>query len=253
MLKIKRLRVTVAGKKVVNGIDLEVGPGEIHALMGPNGSGKSSLAHALMGHPSYEVDTQKGSIKLDGKELMEMSPDERAQAGLFLAFQYPVEIAGVRVLKFLKEARNARFETDANKQFKSLFELKKYCEKLAQELKVKPELLGRGLNEGFSGGEKKRLEILQMAVLEPKYAILDETDSGLDIDAIKAVALGVRQIAKRFNTGVVVITHYQRILKYLKPSHVHVMVGGRMVEEGGMEIVKRLEEKGYEVSDKAKK
>ena len=266
MLKIRNLRVLVEGKEVVRGVSLGVKSGEVHAVMGPNGSGKSSLAHALAGHPAYTIGVgnvkfqisnskqtsniksqiQNSSVMMDGEDLLEMSPDERARAGLFLAFQYPVEVPGVRVVKFLKEARNVRFEDMPKKQFDSALKLRNYLEELGGELGVKKELLRRGLNEGFSGGEKKRLEILQMALIEPKYAVLDETDSGLDIDAVKAVAKGVRKIVKKHDTGVIVITHYQRILKYLKPDFVHVMVEGKIVESGGMEIVKKLEKRGYE-------
>lgn len=245
-------------------------PGEIHAVMGPNGSGKSTLAYTLAGHPSYEVEKKKeilrqsgfthetriaqddklSGVYLDGENVLEMSPDERAQAGLFLAFQYPVEVFGVKVDKFLYLAHKARFGESATKKFPSLLSFRGHLLKLADELEVNPEMLKRGLNEGFSGGEKKRLEILQMAVLEPKYAILDETDSGLDIDAIKAVAHGVKKIVDKYQTGILIITHYQRILKYLKPDHVHVMIAGKIAESGGIEVVERLEKKGYGINDR---
>lgn len=268
MFEIEDLRVVVGAKKVVRGVSLKVAPGEIQAIMGPNGSGKSSLAYALAGHPSYGV---KGKVEIDGADLLVLSPDERAKAGFFLAFQYPVEVAGVKVGRFLWQAYQARFGEEvlrqsgalhdsrsaqddradlkslsAQSRIRSALEFKNHVEGLADELEVDREFLSRGLNEGFSGGEKKRLEILQMAVLEPKYAVLDETDSGLDIDAIKAVASGVRKIVSKYNTGVVVITHYQRVLKYLQPDKVHVMVEGKIVESGGGEVAERLEKKGYQ-------
>jgi Fe-S cluster assembly ATP-binding protein len=186
-----------------------------------------------------------GSVKLDGEEMIEKAPDERANAGLFLAFQYPVEVAGVKVNHFLRLAYEARFVDQPKKKFKSVLDFRKHVDKLADELQVRKDLLKRGLNEGFSGGEKKRVEILQMAVLEPKFAILDETDSGLDVDAIKAVAAGVKKIIKKYNTGIVVITHYQRILKYLKPDFVHVMVKGKIVKSGNRQFAAELEKEGY--------
>lgn len=242
-LTISNLHVSVDEKEILKGIDLQVKPGEIHAVMGPNGSGKSTLAYSLAGHPFYDV--TKGKAEFDGENLFDSSPDERANKGFFLAFQYPVEVSGVKVQHFLRLAHQARFANQPDKQFKTVLAFRKHLEKLADELQVKKELLTRGLNEGFSGGEKKRLEILQMAVLEPEFAVLDETDSGLDIDAIKAVSTGVKKIVKKYNTGIIVITHYQRILKYLKPDFVHVLVNGKIVESGGFEIVKRLEKQGY--------
>lgn len=244
-LQIKKLRVSIADNQVLKGIDLEVKPGEVHALMGPNGSGKSTTAYSLAGHPDYEV-SPKSKVLLDRQDVLALSPDERAQAGLFLAFQYPVEIPGVKVNNFLRHAHQARFADEPEKQFEKVIDFRRHLEQLAEKFQVKKSLLSRGLNEGFSGGEKKRLEILQMAVLEPKYAVLDETDSGLDIDAIKIVANGVRKIVDEYQTGVVVITHYQRILEYLKPDFVHVLVGGNMVESGGPELVAKLEKEGYQ-------
>lgn len=248
MLQIKNLKVSVEDKEVLKGVSLEVNPGEIHAIMGPNGSGKSTTAYTLAGHPAYEVlglRVQGTRVSLEGEDLLDMSPDERAQAGLFLAFQYPVEVPGVKVDKFLRMAHQARFGEESEKEYPTLISFRKHLLKLAKELEVNPDLLKRGLNEGFSGGEKKRLEILQMAVLEPKYAVLDETDSGLDIDAIKAVAKGIKKIVKKYNTGIMVITHYQRILKYLKPDFVHVFVDGKIKQSGGKELAKELEKSGY--------
>jgi Fe-S cluster assembly ATP-binding protein len=229
--------------EILHGLDLEIKPGEIHAVMGPNGSGKSTLAYTLAGHPSYEVG--KGSVELNGEDILEKAPDERAAAGLFLAFQYPIEVPGVKVQNFLRLAYEARFADQPERKFPSVLAFRQHLEKLADELHVNKALLKRGLNEGFSGGEKKRLEILQMAVLEPTYAILDETDSGLDVDAIQAVALGVKKIVEKYNTGILVITHYQRILKYLQPDFVHVVVKGKIVESGSGELAQKLESEGY--------
>lgn len=244
-LELRQITVSVDQKQIVHGLDLTVKPGEIHAIMGPNGSGKSSLAKALAGHPEYQLG-QGSQVRLNDRDLVELSPDERSQAGLFLAFQYPVEVPGVKVERFLRLAHQARFAEQPERQFAKAIEFRRYLEDLAQQLQVKPELLRRGLNEDFSGGEKKRLEVLQMAVLAPQYAILDETDSGLDIDAIKAVAHGVRHLIDRDHTGIIIITHYQRILDYLTPDRVHVMHQGRLVESGGPELVLRLEKTGYE-------
>lgn len=243
-LQIKNLQARIEEKDILKGVTLSIKPGEIHAVMGPNGSGKSTLASTLAGHPSYEV--TGGSVTLDGQDLLEKSPDERSQLGLFLAFQYPVEVPGVSVQNFLRHSYEARFADQPEKKFAKVIEFRRYLAGLAEELRINPDFLTRGLNEGFSGGEKKQLEILQMAVLEPEFAILDETDSGLDIDAIKKVAAGVKQIIEKESTGALVITHYRRILEYLKPDVVHVMVDGRIVETGGWELVERLEEKGYE-------
>ena len=254
-LNLKNIFVSVVNQQtekrtpILHGINLTVKPGEIHAIMGPNGSGKSTLAYTLAGHPCYELDDpekHKTEISIDGQDLIEMSPDQRAAAGLFLAFQYPVEVPGVKVQNFLRLAYNARFADQPARLFPTVLAFRKHLESLAKELKVNPELLKRGLNEGFSGGEKKRVEILQMAVLEPKYAVLDETDSGLDVDAIKAVAEGVKKIIAKYNTGVIVITHYQRILEYLKPNFVHMAKAGKIVRSGGAEFAAELESKGYE-------
>jgi len=242
-LHIKQLKVSVEGKSILKGLSLQIKPGEVHAVMGPNGSGKSTLASALAGHPSYEV--TGGSVLLDGESLLEKAPDERAQAGLFLAFQYPVEIPGVSVQNFMRRAYEARFIDEPDRKFASILDFRRHLVNVAAGLQIDESFLVRGLNEGFSGGEKKQLEILQMAVLEPKYAILDETDSGLDIDAIKKVARGVKHIIATHGTGAIVITHYQRILDYLKPDFVHVVVAGRIVRSGGPELVAELEKSGY--------
>lgn len=238
MVKIQNLCVSVEGKQILNGVDIEIKSGEIHAIMGPNGSGKSTLAYTLAGHPKYQVDG--GEVLLDGVNILNQSPDLRARSGLFLAFQYPVEIVGVSVQNFLRVAYEAKFG-----KLKSILEFRKHLQELAEELHVKKELVERSVNDGFSGGEKKRVEILQMAALQPKYAVLDETDSGLDVDAIKTVAEGVRAIVKKHKTGVIVITHYQRILKYLKPDKVHVMVKGKIIKSGGKSFAQELEKSGY--------
>lgn len=243
VLQISDLKVAVEEKQILNGVSLTLKPGEVHAVMGPNGSGKSTLAYTLAGHPGYKVTA--GSVQLNGQNLLSLSPDQRSALGLFLAFQYPMEIPGVKVQNFLRLAYEARFADQSEKKFASVLAFRQHLEKLADELQVPRELLKRGLNEGFSGGEKKRLEILQMAVLEPRYAILDETDSGLDVDAIKAVAAGVKKIVKKYHTGVLVITHYQRILKYLQPDVVHVLVKGVITQTGGKELAKKIESSGY--------
>lgn len=237
MLKITNLHVVVEGKEILRGVDLVVKSGEIHAIMGPNGSGKSTLAYAIVGHPAYklQITNAKCKIELDGKSLIDKTPDERAKMGLFLAFQYPVAVEGVTVEQLLRKV--------AGKGLSAL-EFRKYLEKEAGKLGIKTELLRRSINDGFSGGEKKRVEILQLAVMKPRYAILDETDSGLDIDALRAVARGVGRVA-RSGTGVILITHYQRILKFVKPDWVHVMVGGRIVKSGGREVAEALEKEGY--------
>lgn len=242
-LTIHNLQAKIDDKQILKGVNLEVQKGEIHAIMGPNGSGKSTLANVLAGNPFYEVMQSSSAVGLDETDILDLSPDERAQRGLFLAFQYPVEVPGVSVERFLREAYRARIGETAKKM--SALEFRQYVEGLAEELHVKPELLKRGLNEGFSGGEKKRLEILQMAVLQPEYAILDETDSGLDIDAIKAVADGVKTVIKKYQTGVIIITHYQRILDYIQPDFVHVMIDGQIVRSGDFSLVGELESSGY--------
>ncbi|NIS79751.1 MAG: Fe-S cluster assembly ATPase SufC [Anaerolineales bacterium] len=243
-LEIRDLHVSVESAEILKGVNLEVKQGEIHALMGPNGTGKSTLAYALMGHPNFEI--TKGKARYNGEDLLDLDPDARARRGLFLAFQYPVAIPGVSLANFLRMAINAkRKEKDAEDKGISIPEFRKLLKQKMDLLEMSHEFAGRYLNEGFSGGEKKRAEILQLAVLEPEIAILDETDSGLDIDALKIVSTGVNALAGP-NLGVLIITHYQRILNYIKPDYVHVMLDGRIVESGGAELALQLEEQGYE-------
>jgi Fe-S cluster assembly ATP-binding protein len=246
LLKLENLHVALEdGTEIVKGVDLEVDLNEVHAIMGPNGSGKSTLAYALMGHPAYEI--TEGRIIFDGEDVTEMAADERAQRGLFLAFQYPHAIPGVTVTSFLRSAINAvrKARNDGVDDPMPVPEFRKELLEQMDRLKVSRELASRYLNDGFSGGEKKRVEILQMAILRPKIAVLDETDSGLDIDALKIVASGVNRLVGP-DLGALVITHYQRILTYIKPDFVHVFVGGRIVEEGGPELAEKLEASGYE-------
>ena len=241
MLKIENLQVSVGEQDILNGLDLDVNPGEVHAIMGPNGSGKSTLAYVLAGRDGYDV--KGGSVLYEGEELLEMEPEERAAAGLFLAFQYPIEIPGVANMYFLRTALNSILRAREQNEIDAATFLKLVREK-AKVVGVKPELLKRAVNFGFSGGEKKRNEILQMAVLEPKLAILDETDSGLDIDALRTVADGVNQL-RAPDRAMVVITHYQRLLDYIVPDKVHVMLNGRIVRSGGKELALELEKSGY--------
>src|SRR6187431_3390705 len=246
LLEITNLHVALEdGTEIVKGVDLAVDTDSKHAIMGPNGSGKSTLAYALMGHPAYEI--SEGEILLDGVDVSELGADERAQKGLFLAFQYPHAIPGVTVTSFLRSAINAKRKA-ANGGEENPVPVKEFRTELLaamEHLKVPRELAQRYLNDGFSGGEKKRVEILQMAMLKPRVAVLDETDSGLDIDALKIVATGVKDLVGP-TMGALVITHYQRILNYIKPDFVHVFVGGRIVEEGGPELAHKLEAEGYE-------
>ena len=241
MLEIKNLHVTVEGKEILNGIDLAVAPGEVHAVMGPNGSGKSTLAYVMTGRTGYEV--TGGGILYQGRDLLEMAPEDRAAEGLFLAFQYPVEIPGVPNTTFLKEAVNALRKHRGETPLDAMQFLKLLRQK-TQTLGMSDDMLKRAVNVGFSGGEKKRNEILQMAVLEPKLAVLDETDSGLDIDALKTVAEGVNAL-RTPERAMLVITHYQRLLNYIVPDHVHVLAKGRIVRSGGPELAQELEDKGY--------
>lgn len=241
LLKIENLHARVAGKDILKGLSLEVKAGEVHAIMGPNGAGKSTLGNILSGRDGYEVTA--GTVEFDGKPLLELEPEERAAAGVFLAFQYPVEIPGVNNTYFLRSALNAQRKARGESELDSMQFLKLVREKLAV-LHLKDELLHRGVNEGFSGGEKKRNEIFQLAVLEPKLAILDETDSGLDIDALKNVADGVNAL-RSAERSFLVITHYQRLLDYIKPDVVHVLADGRIVQTGGPELALELEKHGY--------
>ncbi len=238
MLKIENLRVEIDGQEIVKGLDLEVGEGEIHAIMGPNGSGKSTLANVLMGHPRYEV--TGGSITFRGEDVFELEPDERAKLGMFLAFQYPSEVPGVSVANFLRTAVNSVREEEL-----SPMDMYRLIQDKMKIMQMDPKFAERYLNEGFSGGEKKRNEILQMLMLEPKLAIMDETDSGLDIDALQVVAKGVNEL-RGPEFSAIIITHYQRILRYIEPDHVHVMLDGRIVTSGTKELADELEDKGYD-------
>lgn len=245
-LEIRNLHARVEGEEdsILRGVNLTIRQGEIHALMGPNGSGKSTLANVLMGNPTYEI--TEGEIIFDGDDLFEMEADERSRAGLFLAFQYPVAIPGVTLANFLRHAINSRYKAqDPDSKGIPIPEFTRLMRTKMTSLGIDHSFAGRYLNEGFSGGEKKRAEVLQMAVLEPKIAVLDETDSGLDIDALRIVAEGVNTLTGP-NMGALVITHYQRMLNYIKPDYVHVMFEGRIVESGGPELALELEEKGYD-------
>ncbi len=238
MLRIEDLHVEIDGQEIVKGLDLEVGKGEIHAIMGPNGSGKSTLANVLMGHPRYEA--TGGSITFQDEDVFELEPDERAKLGMFLAFQYPSEVPGVSVANFLRTAVNSVREEELTPM-----EMYRLLQEKMGIMQMDPKFAERYLNEGFSGGEKKRNEILQMLMLDPKLAIMDETDSGLDIDALQVVAKGVNEL-RGPEFSAVIITHYQRILRYIEPDHVHVMLDGRLVTSGGKELAEELEEKGYD-------
>jgi Fe-S cluster assembly ATP-binding protein len=243
VLEIRNIHANVEGKEILKGVNLVVKPGEVHALMGPNGTGKSTLANILMGHPLYEV--TQGEIHFKGKNILDLAPDERARLGLFLAFQYPVAIPGLTVANFLRSAINAhRKENDPEDKGIPIPQFRTLLKQKMDLLQMPHEFAGRYLNEGFSGGEKKRAEILQLATLEPAIAILDETDSGLDIDALRIVSEGVNALAGP-GLGILVITHYQRILNYIKPQFVHIMLDGQIVESGGPELAEHLEEHGY--------
>ena len=238
--RIEGLKAGIDGREILRGVNLEISQGEVHALMGPNGSGKSTLANVLMGHSAYEV--YEGKVMLGDINVLELPVHERARIGLFLAFQYPVSITGVTVGKFLKRAVEAKAENPEDIDVSSFFEK---LEETMEFLEIDPRFVGRYLNDGFSGGEKKRMEIAQMLLLEPKFAILDETDSGLDIDALKVVSRGINKL-RGPNFGSLIITHYQRILNYVKPDRVHVMYNGKIVASGREELVTKLEERGYE-------
>ncbi len=243
-LVISDLHVSVDDNEILNGVDLKIEQGEVHALMGPNGSGKSTLAYSLMGHPAYQV--TQGKVEFDGVNLLDLKPDERSRLGMFLAFQYPVAIPGVTVANFLRTALNSRRRSE-NPDDKGIPipEFRNILKEKMDFLKIDHSFAGRYLNDGFSGGEKKRAEILQLATLEPKIAILDETDSGLDIDALRTVAEGISDL-RGPNLGVLIITHYQRILNYIKPDFVHILFNGRIVESGGPELALKLEDRGYD-------
>jgi Fe-S cluster assembly ATP-binding protein len=242
MLTIENLHAQVEGKQILNGIDLDVKAGEVHAIMGPNGSGKSTLSSVIAGHQDYEVN--QGTMLLEGQDLADLSPEERAHQGIFLSFQYPIEIPGVSVTNFIKTAINATLKAKGLEDMPANVMLKKIREKSAL-LEIDSRFLSRSLNEGFSGGEKKRNEIFQMAMMEPKLSILDETDSGLDIDALKIVANGVNKLRSK-NNAIIIITHYQRLLEYIVPDFVHVLFDGKIVKSGTKDLALELEEKGYD-------
>jgi len=242
-LIIRNLHASIDGAEILRGVDLELSRAEVHAIMGPNGSGKSTLAHVLMGHPSYEV--TEGEVEFMGEQVLELEPDERSRLGLFLAFQYPSAVPGVTVANFLRLAVNAHRRTpDGEDNPIRIPEFRKLLQENMEQLKIDRTMTSRYLNDGFSGGEKKRMEMLQMAVLRPQIAILDETDSGLDIDALRIVSDGVNSLVGP-EMGALVITHYSRLLKYIKPDHIHVLVGGRVVRSGGPELADELERDGY--------
>jgi len=242
MLEITNLHATVADKPILNGVSLSVPAGEVHAIMGPNGSGKSTLAYVLAGRPGYAV--SEGSASFDGKDLLALEPHERAAAGLFLGFQYPVEIPGISYLQFLRESLNSQRRARGEAEV-SAGEFIKLAKSQAALLGMDAEMLKRPVNVGFSGGEKKRAEMVQMGIMNPKFAVLDETDSGLDIDALKAVGAGINRIMRAPDKGVLLITHYQRLLDYVEPDRVHVLVGGRIERSGGPELARELEREGY--------
>lgn len=242
LLEVKDLYVAIDGTNILKGLNLQINKGEVHAIMGPNGSGKSTLAKVVAGHPSYQV--TKGEILYEGKNLLELAPDERAREGVFMAFQYPVEVPGVSNSQFLRLAYNEKMKHNGEEELDPL-EFNDLLKEKAKIVEMSSDFFKRSVNVGFSGGEKKRNEILQMAVLDPKLALLDETDSGLDIDALRVVANGVNQL-KNPENGIILVTHYQRLLDYIVPDFVHVLAGGKIVKEGGKELALELEEKGYD-------
>ena len=239
-LEIKDLHVSMEGKEILKGVNLEINKGEIHALMGPNGSGKTTLSFVIMGHPSYKI--EKGNIFFRGKDITEMKADERARLGLFLSFQYPHEVSGVTIANFLRTAINAKNNSKVN-----VLEFKKLLDEKMEMLSMDKGFAFRYLNEGFSGGEKKKAEILQLAVLNPEIAILDESDSGTDVDSLKIISEGINKIKKESNLGVLLITHYNRILQYVKPDKVHILIDGKIVKSGDASLAHEIEEKGYKV------
>ena len=245
LLEIKDLFASTESLMILKGVNIQINAGEIHAIMGRNGCGKSTLSKIIAGHPSYEISS--GKIKLSGKDIESLEPEERAQAGIFLGFQYPIEIPGVSNLEFLRVATNARRKF-LNKEELDTFEFEDLVKQKLEIVKMESTFLTRSINQGFSGGEKKRNEILQMALLEPKIAILDETDSGLDIDALRIVAAGIKKIANK-NSGIILITHYQRLLDEIKPDFVHVMADGKIIKTGNSDLALELEKKGYEWTD----
>ena len=242
MLKIENLHAEIDGKQILNGIDLAIGAGEIHAIMGPNGAGKSTLGYVLGGRPGYEV--TRGSVSFEGKDLLEMEAHERAAAGLFLGFQYPVEIPGVSNLQFLRTALNAQRRMRGEAEI-SAGDFLRLAKTQAEALDISPEMMKRNVNVGFSGGEKKRNEMVQMGIIDPRFAVLDETDSGLDIDALRVVGGGINRIMRKPDKSVLLITHYQRLLDIVEPDFVHVLAGGRIVRSGGPELALELEREGY--------
>jgi Fe-S cluster assembly ATP-binding protein len=242
LLEIKNLHAGIDGKEILKGLNLQINKGEVHAIMGPNGSGKSTLAKVLAGHPSYEI--TQGEVVYEGKDLLELEPDERAREGIFLAFQYPVEVPGVSNSQFLRLAYNEKMKHRGEEELDPL-EFNDYMREKAKVVEMDKSFFNRSVNVGFSGGEKKRNEILQMAVLAPTLAVLDETDSGLDIDALRIVAEGVNKLRSADN-AIILVTHYQRLLNYIEPDFVHVLANGKIVKEGGKELALELEEKGYD-------
>ncbi len=247
-LIIKNLHASAEKKEILKGVNLTIKSGEIHAVMGPNGAGKSSLARVLVGDEKYEIVQQKKSstkVVLDSDDLLSLPIHKRAHKGLFLAFQHPVEIPGLKVQNFLWRVYKTAEHTTKSTKLESVLEFRKYVQSLVDEFGIDQRFLTRGLNEDFSGGEKKQLEVLQLMVLQPKYAILDEIDSGLDIDALKTVAKGVQYVVEKYNTGILLITHYQRILQHLIPNKIHIMIDGKIVKSGGKEVMRQVEEKGY--------
>ncbi len=246
LVSITDLRVSIGEKQIITGLSLKIEPGEFHVLLGPNGSGKSTLASVLAGNPGYTIVSAPDSLHYNGVSLVELSADERARMGIFMAFQQPVEVPGVKVLNFLWEAYKTRHPHPEDRQWRTIVQFKQQLEEIADQLAIKRELLFRGLNEGFSGGEKKRLEIVQMMMLAPKLAVLDEIDSGLDVDALKLVAAGISLVRQQHNTAVILITHHQRIVRYFKPDKVHIMMEGTIVRSGSAQLVQQIEREGYQ-------